>query len=252
MERTLASELGSKVGERVRMAGWLHHQRQLANVALVLLRDRSGIAQIVVVDAGDRDAVAGLHPQTVIELEGTAVQSDQAPAGVEVVDANISVINQPTTPPPFELRRPQLNAQLPTLLDHAAVSLRHPARRAIAKVAAASVSGFRSGLDGMGFTEVFTPKVVAAATESGANVFPIDWFGEGSAAGSATSSRPDRPNLIDACPTPCVIQTDPIGALETSAPSVAGRYHRGAGPLGLVDDVTGTRLGQKYWVLTSR
>jgi nondiscriminating aspartyl-tRNA synthetase len=62
-------------------------------------------------------------------------------------------------------------------LDNAAVALRHPARRAVASVAAASVRGFRSVLDEMGFTEVFTPKVVASATESGAEVFPIDWFG---------------------------------------------------------------------------
>ena len=67
--------------------------------------------------------------------------------------------------------------ELPTLLDHAAVSLRHPPRRAIAQIAAASVAGFRATLDAHGFTEIFTPKVVAAATESGANVFPIDWFG---------------------------------------------------------------------------
>ena len=40
MERTLARELGAKVGERIRMQGWLHHQRQLSNVAFVLLRDR--------------------------------------------------------------------------------------------------------------------------------------------------------------------------------------------------------------------
>jgi nondiscriminating aspartyl-tRNA synthetase len=39
------------------------------------------------------------------------------------------------------------------------------------------VAGFRSALERLGFTEVFTPKVVASATESGANVFPIDWFG---------------------------------------------------------------------------
>lgn len=79
--------------------------------------------------------------------------------------------------PPVELRRPQLNAHLPTLLDHAAVTLRHPPRRAIAQIEAASIAGFRSTLDERGYTEVFTPKVVAAATESGANVFPIDWFG---------------------------------------------------------------------------
>jgi nondiscriminating aspartyl-tRNA synthetase len=177
MTRTLVTDLGSRVGERARIAGWLHHQRQLAKVAFVLVRDRSGIGQVVVIDHAQRAEVAELLPETVIEVEGTVVRSDQAPAGVEVVDPTISVVTEPVSAPPFELRRPELHAQLPTLLDHAAVALRHPARRAIAAIAAASVAGFRSTLDAMGFTEVFTPKVVAAATESGANVFPIDWFG---------------------------------------------------------------------------
>jgi nondiscriminating aspartyl-tRNA synthetase len=177
MERTLASELGAKVGDRVRMAGWLHHQRQLSRVAFLLLRDRSGVAQIVLMDVGDREAAANLLPETVLELEGTVIRSEQAPAGVEVIDARLRVVSEPEAGPPFELRRRRISAQLPTLLDHAAVSLRHPARRAIASIAAASVHGFREALDGLGFTEVFTPKVVASATEGGANVFPIDWFG---------------------------------------------------------------------------
>lgn len=177
MERTLASELGAKVGERIRMAGWLHHQRQLSRIAFLLLRDRSGVAQIVIIDVGDRAVAARLLPETVLEVEGTVVRSEQAPAGVEVTDARLAVVSEPKSSPPFELRRPRINAQLPTLLDHAAVSLRHPARRAIATVAAASTHGFRQALDDLGFTEVFTPKVAATATEGGANVFPIDWFG---------------------------------------------------------------------------
>jgi len=177
MERRLAVDLVAHAGERVRIGGWLHHQRQLAQVAFLLLRDRSGIAQVVLTDPADREALGDLVAETVLEVEGMVVANDQAPAGVEVVDPRIAVVTQPGRPPPFELRRPTLNAQLPTLLDHAAVSLRHPARRAMAHVAAASASGFRSALDRLGFTEIFTPKVVAAATESGANVFPIDWFG---------------------------------------------------------------------------
>ena len=177
MERTLAGELGDNVGQRVRLAGWLHHQRQLAQVAFVLLRDRSAIAQVVLVDEQARAAVAALVAESVIEVEGTVVANTQAPGGVEVVDPTIAVVVGPAAPPPFELRRPELNAQLPTRLDHAAVSLRHPPRRAIAALAAASTAGFRQTLDGLGFTEIFTPKVVAAATEGGANVFPISWFG---------------------------------------------------------------------------
>jgi nondiscriminating aspartyl-tRNA synthetase len=177
MRRTLVHELVTHVGERVRLQGWLHHQRQLAQVGFVLLRDRSGIAQVVVVDPDLRQRVAGLAAESVIEVVGEVVTSGQAPAGVEVVNPEITAISSAESAPPLELRRPQLNAQLPTLLDHAAISLRHPPRRAIAQIASASAAGFRSTLDGLGFTEIFTPKVVAAATESGANVFPIDWFG---------------------------------------------------------------------------
>jgi nondiscriminating aspartyl-tRNA synthetase len=73
MERTLAGRLATRVGRRVRMAGWLHHQRQLAHLAFVLLRDRSGIAQVVLVDEEHRAAAAGLLAETVIEVEGTVV-----------------------------------------------------------------------------------------------------------------------------------------------------------------------------------
>jgi nondiscriminating aspartyl-tRNA synthetase len=141
------------------------------------LRDRSGIAQVVVVEDTAREAARALVGEAVIEVRGTVVRSEQAPAGVEVVEPEIDVISEPASAPPLELRRPQLGSQLPTLLDQAAVWLRHPARRATAQVAAISAAGFRSALDSLGFTEIFTPKVVATATESGANVFPIDWFG---------------------------------------------------------------------------
>jgi nondiscriminating aspartyl-tRNA synthetase len=177
MERTLAAELSEHVDQRVRIAGWLHHQRQLAQVAFLLLRDRSGIAQVVLTDRADRQALTELLAETVVEIEGTVVANDQAPGGVELVDPTVAVLTEPAAAPPLAIHRPQLNAQLPTLLDHAAVALRHPARRALAQIAASSASGFRTMLQRAGFIEVFTPKVVAAATESGANVFPIDWFG---------------------------------------------------------------------------
>ncbi len=63
------------------------------------------------------------------------------------------------------------------MLDHAPVALRHPLLRAPLEISAASVAGFRETLDRLGFTEIHTPKIVASATESGANVFGIDYFG---------------------------------------------------------------------------
>ena len=43
--------------------------------------------------------------------------------------------------------------------------------------AAASAEGYRAALRAQGFVEIFTPKLVASATEGGANVFPVDYFG---------------------------------------------------------------------------
>ena len=63
------------------------------------------------------------------------------------------------------------------LFDHAVSDSLAPADHGLAALAAASVHGFRTALDARGFVEIHTPKVVASATEGGANVFPIDWFG---------------------------------------------------------------------------
>ncbi len=177
MERTLTGELLPLVGARVRLAGWLHHQRRLARLSFVLLRDRAGLAQIVVEAPAAIEAVGRLLPETVLEVEATVAASDQAPGSVELREPRFTVLAEPADAPPVELRRPVLKEQLPTLLDHAPVALRHPRLRAAFEIAAASVAGYRAALDRLGFVEIQTPKLVASATEGGSNVFEVDYFG---------------------------------------------------------------------------
>jgi nondiscriminating aspartyl-tRNA synthetase len=177
MERIMAAALRQHVGERVRVAGWVHHQRHLARLSFLLVRDASGIAQVVVDEEPVRSRSEELVPETVVQVGGTVVASSQAPGGAELHNPEISVLAASAAAPPFEMRRAQLNASLPSLLDHAAVSLRHPRIRAALAVSAASLAGFRATLDSMGFSEIQTPKIVGAATESGANVFELDYFG---------------------------------------------------------------------------
>jgi nondiscriminating aspartyl-tRNA synthetase len=177
LERSWTTELAQHVGADVVLRGWLHHQRQLAQVTFLLLRDARGIAQVVVEDDAARQAVGGLLPETVVEVRGRVDAVAQAPGGMELHDPTVSVITAPAEAPPFELRRKELNAQLPTVLDHAAVALRHPRHRAMFAISAAAMAGFRAALDELGFTEIQTPKVVGSATESGANVFVLDYFG---------------------------------------------------------------------------
>jgi nondiscriminating aspartyl-tRNA synthetase len=173
ISRTLAADLPKRIGERTTIAGWLHRRRQLKSLTFLVIRDRSGTAQVVLPPGTPFD----LPEETVLEVEGLVTASDQAPGGAELTAPVITALSAPAAPPPFDLYRPTLAASLPTILDSAPTTLRHPLLRAGFEVAAAGVRGFREALDGLGFTEIFTPKIVESATESGANVFALDYFG---------------------------------------------------------------------------
>jgi len=176
-ERIWASDLAAAAGQPVTLAGWIHRVRAMKGRSFLILRDAKGLAQVVVEDPEQLAIVAGLPSESVVAVSGIAVAEPQAPAGVEVREPRIRVISRAQASPPFDLFRPEIPALLPTILDHAAVSLRHPRRRAMQQVSAAAVAGFRDTLDRADFVEIHTPKLVGSATESGANVFPVDYFG---------------------------------------------------------------------------
>jgi nondiscriminating aspartyl-tRNA synthetase len=173
MRRTLTSALPeATAGSKVLLQGWVHRRRELAKVTFLVVRDRSGLAQVVLPPG------TGLPPEeTPVEVVGTATANPQAPGGTEVTDATVTALSEPADTPAVELWRPTLETGLPTLLDHAATTWRHPLQRAKWELAAASLRGFRETLDAADFTEVHSPKLVEQATESGANVFTVDYFG---------------------------------------------------------------------------
>jgi hypothetical protein len=111
--------------------------------------------------------VAGLGEETVVSVRATLVANPAAPGGVELVDPVVELLTEPSHPPPVELWRPTLNAGLPTLLDHAPVTLRHPRTKAAWQIASASMHGFRQTLTAQGFTEIQTPKLVGTSTGVG-------------------------------------------------------------------------------------
>jgi len=185
ISRVLSAELPKHIGERVTIAGWLHRRRELKSVTFLVIRDRAGLAQVVL-PASETSLASGTGPaseagpaseETVLQVEGLVVANPQAPGGAELTEPTLMMLSGPAEPPPFDLYRPAVTATLPTILDHAPTTLRHPLLRSGFEIAAASAAGFRAGLDAAGFTEIFTPKIVESATEGGANVFRIDYFG---------------------------------------------------------------------------
>ena len=179
MERIPTTQVQQHIGQRVRVQGWLHALRRLGGVTFVVVRDGWGAVQAVSENEIELAALteAGLGAGTVLALEGVVTAEAQAPGGLELRQLAVQVITPVREPLPLSLHKRQIKASLPTLLDHAVVANRHPARRGVFRLAAGAMAGFRATLGGRGFTEIQTPKIVASATESGSNVFKIDYFG---------------------------------------------------------------------------
>lgn len=179
MERIHTVEVSAHVGERVRIAGWLHSLRRLGGVSFLVMRDGWGIVQVVAETEAElgplQDGASGV--ESIVAVEGVVVSEAQAPGGIELHQPRIEVMVPVTEVPPVSLNKRKISASLGTLLDHAVVTNRHLARRAVLRLASGAMAGFRSTLSDRGFTEIQTPKIVAAATESGANVFKLDYFG---------------------------------------------------------------------------
>jgi nondiscriminating aspartyl-tRNA synthetase len=179
MERIQTVEVRNHVGERVRVAGWLQSLRRLGGVSFLVVRDGWSTIQAVAETEAElgplQDGAIGV--ESVVAVEGIVAAVAQAPGGVELHELRIEVITPVTEVPPVPLNKRKIAANIGTILDNAAVTNRHPARRAIFRLGAGVMKGFRDTLTQRDFTEIQTPKIVASATEGGANVFKIDYFG---------------------------------------------------------------------------
>src|SRR5437588_7857049 len=110
-ERTLASELPDRIGQRVRLMGWVHAIRKFGAVNFLSLRDRSGYAQVIL-EPEQVERLAGLQVETVVAVEGTVAAEERAPGGIELHNAEVEVISPVTEVLPFEINKKVLKPSL--------------------------------------------------------------------------------------------------------------------------------------------
>lgn len=175
--RTLAGDLAAAAGGPASIEGWLTTRRDLGSVTFLVVRDRSGSAQVVVEDERLKETFAGLQVESVLAIAGDVVAEPRARGGAELRAREIKVLSPVVEPLPFEINRPVLKPALDIWLDRAPLALRHASKRAALALTARLTAGYRAALDRRGFVEIFTPKIVGSATEGGANVFPVEYFG---------------------------------------------------------------------------
>ena len=160
------------VGERVRLAGWVHRRRDHGGLIFIDLRDRWGIAQVTFRPERSEVFAAAeqLRPEWSISIEGDLVRRPEGnenpdlPTGaVEVEVTDLSVLN-PSETPPFEIERDRPVDE--TLrLRYRYLDLRRDRMRDTIIFRHRVVKRMRDFLDKRGFLEIETPLLTASTPE---------------------------------------------------------------------------------------
>ncbi len=184
MPRTLIKDLHSKVGEAAKIQGWVSVRRDQGKMVFFDFRDRSGSVQAVVLPQEELAiAVAKeVRGEYVISASGLVNKRPEKNVNPDVMNGDIEMqvqtleILAKAEPLPFDMSLDGYNLDLPTELDHRALTLRHPRLQAIFKVQAVIIDSFREFMKSQDFFEFQAPSIVPATAEGGAEVFKVDYF----------------------------------------------------------------------------
>ena len=171
-ERTLTANIAEQNGSSVRVAGWVHRIRELGGVSFVLLRDRSGLVQIVY------DGKTDLHVESVVVVDGAVSENEKAPGGYEIHAETTEVVASVEADLPIPVNQDPSALGLDALLDNRILSLRNPMVRSIFEVQATIAGAFAGYLRDRDFTEIKSSKLIGTGTEGGTGLFAVDYFGE--------------------------------------------------------------------------
>jgi nondiscriminating aspartyl-tRNA synthetase len=175
-----ANELLNHKGEEVIIAGWVENVKELPNLRFIILRDRSGVAQVTVNKKNSPQEIVKISEkinlQDVILVEATVPQKQLAKIGPEVEPKGIEVLSRSATPLPMDISG-EADTQLDTRLDWRVLDLRNPKNLAVFKIQAKLIEGLEEWLRKNGYIQVSTPSIIGGVSEGGSEVFKIDYYG---------------------------------------------------------------------------
>jgi len=168
--RILAADVPNHLDQQIEVSGWVHRVRELGQVNFVLLRDRSGMVQIVYNEKIE------YTPESVLTIQGTVHANPKAPGGAELHPVATKVLSRAEQNPPVQVNQEPDKYPLDVLFDHRHISLRMPKLRAIFQLQSALLRYLSEFMHSEDFFEIKTTKLVASGAEGGTGLFSVDYF----------------------------------------------------------------------------
>lgn len=185
MQRTLILEAINKIGETVRIAGWVKTRRDHGKIVFLDLRDRSGVLQCVITpETKNYEETKKIRAQWIVSFIGKIkerppklVNPEMKTGKIEMEVEGFEVLSE-TQESPIDISADDMKLNLETLLDHRNLTIRNEKVSAIFKVYAEVLKSYGDYLRSQDFVEIKTPKLLSAATEGGAEFFKVKYFGQ--------------------------------------------------------------------------
>jgi nondiscriminating aspartyl-tRNA synthetase len=174
--RTLIKDLAHAPEGTVSVAGWVDTVRDQKKVQFVVLRDESGAAQLVHPRPEETDPIAeiisGLAAGTHIRVTGELKMDERVKlGGLEVKVASIEVVTEAIAETPIAA-----DSGIDKRMDWRFLDLRHPRNNLLFRVETTLEHAMRTYWIENGFIEIHTPKLMASASESNAELFELEYF----------------------------------------------------------------------------
>jgi nondiscriminating aspartyl-tRNA synthetase len=176
VKRTLIAELPGLIGERVRLRGWVHALRDQKRVQFIVLRDETGLAQVVLAKADPpselNERVSALTVESAVTIVGTVAADERVNLGgleLKLEELELDSLAEPEVPIAAD-------SALDKRIDWRYLDLRRPDRRLIFEVQTTAERAMRELWRQERFIELHTPKLMGSASESGAELFKAEYF----------------------------------------------------------------------------
>ena len=164
-EELEAEQLGAHIGEIVRLHGSIYKIRKMSSFAFVLLRTKRQMVQCVYEPAYARFALEKLKEEACVRFTAEVIREERSRSGYDLHLLEVEILSEPEEVPPVVINQKRVNTSIENLLDYRPITLRNEKERAVFQIQARICQAFREFLDGQHFTEIHTPKLVAAGAE---------------------------------------------------------------------------------------
>jgi len=180
MIRTQIKDLKEKIGEKVKVSGFVQVRRDQGGIKFFVVRDVTGTVQVVFLKgAGEVFNKAGeVSLESVVSVEGLVKEEKQAPGGFEVSAESLEILSkaEPELPIPVLEEKSGEPTDITKRLDWRWIDLRKEENLKIFRVWTELEKGFRSYYEQQGFIQIYTPSLMGTASETGADVFKLQYF----------------------------------------------------------------------------